>query len=463
LAALFLLLLSGCGGPSPRAALELPIYFTCDTHGRLEPCGCFTGQYGGLTRLKTVLDGEPPATSLRLDVGDAIGGHEDYDLIQYRYLLRAYAAMQYDALNVGRREAQLSAVQLREIKRASPVPLLSANLLDQAGGKPIFDPYRIVQRGGYRIAIIGVLDPRGFNDDLGAGLVVAGMESTLAQYLPGLRPKADLIVLLAFTDEATLARLAGQFYEVQVILGGKVSQPAQELKRENRSLIYFVTNESRALGILRLRLKDGAPLDVTGNEIRLLQDSIAQDETFAALAQAYREEVRRARLAVDDPANAAADRVPGVRAAADFVGSRRCVECHKTAGAIWEQSAHARAFASLVERKADADPKCISCHTTGFGSPSGYRREFGSGKMVHVGCESCHGPGSLHVRQREGDKAINFTYRPLGAGDCRQCHYGEFSRPFYYYEFWPAIKHGKEVRPGSASARPSERITTLGS
>ena len=79
------------------------------------------------------------------------------------------------------------------------------------------------------MAIIGVLDPHGCGENLGEGLAVGDMESAIERCLGELRGKADLIVLLAFTDEATLARLAQEFYECQVILGGKVSQPAQEL------------------------------------------------------------------------------------------------------------------------------------------------------------------------------------------------------------------------------------------
>jgi len=307
------LFISGCGKSSRPSTLDLPVYFTCDTEGRLEPCGCFAGQFGGLTRLKTVLDAEASAGALRVDVGDAVGGHEDYDLIEYRYVLRAFAAMKYDALNVGQREAQFTAAQLRAIKSASPVPILSANLLDKAGRQPIFDSYRIVQRGPFRIAIIGVLDPRGLDQNLGNRLMVGNMESAIERCLAELRGKADTIVLLAFTDEATLAQLAREFYECQVILGGKVRQPAQELGRENRSLIYFVTNESRALGILRLILSKGAPLQVAGNEIRLLRDTIPQDASFREMMQSYREEVRHAQLAVDDPDNFSADMVPGVR------------------------------------------------------------------------------------------------------------------------------------------------------
>jgi Cytochrome c554 and c-prime len=443
---------AGCGGKTHRADLELPIYFTCDTRGRLEPCGCFAGQFGGLTRLKTVLDAEAPADALRVDVGDAIAGNQDYHLIEYNYILRAFAAMKYDALNAGHREARLSAKQLAEIKQTSPVPILSANLLDKATGKPIFEPWRIVERSGHRIALIGVLDPRGLGDELGEGLIVENMETTLTRCLSEVQAKADVIVLLAFTDEAALASLARQFYEIPVILGGKVSQPAQHLFRENRSLIYFVTNEARALGMLRLRLSDGKSPIALANEIRFLHDKIPQDESVRALARAYRDEVRHTRLGVDDPASLREDSVPGVRTAASYVGSERCVECHQTAAEVWKKSGHEHAFATLVDRQADADPNCIGCHTTGFGAPSGYLREFGAQKLVNVGCESCHGPGSLHVRQYEGDTSVNFTFRPLDAGDCKHCHYGEFSRPFVWDEFWPPIRHGKETRRVAAAS-----------
>lgn len=451
LAALGLLLLAGACHRAPPL-LDLPVYFTCDTRGRLEPCGCFSGQFGGLSRLKTVLDAEAPPGALRLDVGDATGGHADYDLMEYRYLLRAFAAMNYDALNLGGREAQFSAVQLRALKQSSPVPMLSANLIDQSTGRPMFDAYRIITRGAYRIAVIGVLDPRSLDDLPGPGLAIADMETAIQRSLAELRGRADLIVLLAFTDEATLERLAGHFYECQVILGGKVSQPAQELRHANRSLVYFVTNESRALGILRLQLAGPGQPQVVTNEIRLLHDRIPEDPAFHELMQKYRDEVRHAALTLDDPNYLSADAVPGVRRSASYVGTEKCAACHAGASAVWTASGHAHAFETLVRRQADADPKCISCHTVGFASPSGYRREFAASRLVDVGCESCHGPGSLHVRARQGDATVNFTYRPLDAGDCRKCHYGEFSRPFDWDQFWPLIRHGKESPPPARQA-----------
>src|SRR5689334_25327641 len=85
---------------APAKPEDITFFFTADTRGRLVPCGCFTGQYGGLTRLKTILDSEAVVNGIRVDIGDAIRGKEDYNLIEYKYMLQAYASMNFDALNL---------------------------------------------------------------------------------------------------------------------------------------------------------------------------------------------------------------------------------------------------------------------------------------------------------------------------------------------------------------------------
>ncbi|NQZ59616.1 MAG: hypothetical protein HRT88_19365, partial [Lentisphaeraceae bacterium] len=133
--------------------------------------------------------------------------------------------------------------------------------------------------------------------------------------------------------------------------------------------------------------------------------------------------------------------IPGVDTQAHYVGSEKCATCHGKAHEIWKGTPHAHAFASLQNKEADANPKCIGCHTVGFGEESGYLRKFKDKILVDVGCESCHGPGSEHLRQRSSGEKTLLTYRPLGEGDCRKCHYGEFSRKFDWQAMWPLIKH----------------------
>ncbi len=433
----------------------LNFLFTCDIHGRLVPCGCFSGQLGGLTRIATLFGPPSAANEIRVDVGDALAGPADYERIQYGYIQRAFALLGYEALNIGHREARLSATQLRALKAASPVPMLSANLLDRATGAPLFESHRIVRRGDWRIALIGVMDARSIGDGLGEGLAVEEPEVALGKLLPQLKGKADGIVLLAFSDEEAMAALARQFYEIDVVLGGKVRQPSQQLVKENRSLILATTNESRAVGVLQTRIVAPGRMEAIKGEVELVSDQIPQAEEIAALAIAYREEIRGTKLAIDDPATLQADMVPGVQARASYAGTANCLACHPQAGQKWAQSGHAHAFASLAVFKADSDPNCIGCHTIGFGTPSGYRREFTAKKLIDVGCESCHGPGSQHVAERRAGGEITAHFRPIGAGDCQKCHHGEFSRPFVWEQFWPLVAHGKETVTGKILSPPA--------
>jgi len=452
---LALLIFTGCKpAHAPQVQpQELTFYFTCDIHGRLSPCGCFTGQYGGMTRLKSILDTQGNTNDMRLDIGDAIGGAEDFHVLEYRQILKAFALMKYDAINLGRREARLPAATLVDLVRSSPVPVLCANLRDKTTGKPIAEPWRIIKRGTCRIAIVGAMDTKGLADELGEGLAAEDIETSLARILPNVRPQADLVVLLAFADEETLTKLARQFYELDLILGGRVRQPAQQVQKENRALIDFTTNESRALGLLKVRWSRQAPMEPLLHDIILLRDTIPEDQTIMALSSDYRRLVRQTKIWLDDPERLRQDQVPGVRASASYVGTDECLSCHPSAAKVWQKSAHSRAFTTLKKKEADADPKCIPCHTVGFGIISGYQRSFNGSKLANVGCESCHGPGSLHVRQQQGDSSISFKFRPLGSADCQKCHYGEFSRPFSWENFWPPISHGAE---GTGKSAPSK-------
>jgi len=431
-------------GPKQRQPLPLTIHFTCDLRGRLVPCGCFSGQMGGLTRIATLLEGENQPGVIRVDVGDAIAGTADYEVIQYRYILRALGELGFAAANIGHREAALGAAQLRMIERESPVPFVSANLLDAATGSPLFRSHTVVERAGRRIALIGVLEPKGAGEMPGEGLRIEKIETSLGRLLPQLKGKADAIILLTFADEEKLRAIAREFYEVDVILGGKVSQPAQRLESENRSQILYVTNQSRALGTFKATLTLPSKLERPAGEAILVSDRIPQAERIVALNREYRDEIRRTKLHVDEPEKLTEDIVPGVKAGASYVGSASCVTCHATAGQSWHNTRHAEAYRSLIATRADADPNCIGCHTIGFGTVSGYRREYGETKLTNVGCESCHGPGSTHVASRQKGQLDPGKMRALGAGDCLKCHHGEFSRPFVWEEFWPVVQHGKE-------------------
>jgi hypothetical protein len=87
---------------------------------------------------------------------------------------------------------------------------------------------------------------------------------------------------------------------------------------------------------------------------------------------------------------------------AEYVGSEKCKRCHEHSYDVWKKSAHSHAFDALVNAKRPTlrqfDGECVVCHVVGFGINKGYVDEATTPHLKHVGCENCHGPGSVHVK-----------------------------------------------------------------
>ena len=152
---------------------------------------------------------------------------------------------------------------------------------------------------------------------------------------------------------------------------------------------------------------------------------------------------------------------------AQYVGSSKCKMCHMSTkkGAQykkWQAGPHAKAYVTLatdeskeVAKKAgvESDPQkasqCLKCHVTTHNAPATAKAE--TFKMDEgVGCEACHGPGSLYKSMKvmkalragtQDAKAVAFIkgYKET----CITCHNEESPtyKPFKFEEKWPEIKH----------------------
>ena len=110
---------------------------------------------------------------------------------------------------------------------------------------------------------------------------------------------------------------------------------------------------------------------------------------------------------------------------AKYVGTKKCRSCHTKEHKTWRKTKHYKTFKQL-EGDEKKDPDCLKCHTTGYGKPGGFVSVEETPGLAGTGCESCHGPGSVHAElakkapeSGKWDKKISKT--PL-ATSCATCH-----------------------------------------
>jgi len=137
---------------------------------------------------------------------------------------------------------------------------------------------------------------------------------------------------------------------------------------------------------------------------------------------------------------------------AEYTGSEACRSCHEKEFATWSGQPHAAAVAKLETPAQRENAECLRCHTTAFGKPGGFPADGSPAlhpDLAVVGCESCHGPGSVH-NDPEGPKFGNI----IALGNkcdscvilqiCGSCH-DEANDPGFEFELLDKIelqRHG---------------------
>ena len=192
------LLLAGCATPPPRAPLKLTILHTNDHHGRFWTNA--DGEYG-LAARKTLIDrlraevATAGGHSLLLDGGDVNTGVPESDLQDAEPDFNGMNQLGYDAMAVGNHEFDKPPAVLAKQRGWISFPMLAANIYRD--GQRLFEPYRIFERGGYRIAVLGLTTDDTHKMVLPEnlkGIEIRQPIAEAARLLPELRAKADMVI-----------------------------------------------------------------------------------------------------------------------------------------------------------------------------------------------------------------------------------------------------------------------------
>lgn len=105
-----------------------------------------------------------------------------------------------------------------------------------------------------------------------------------------------------------------------------------------------------------------------------------------------------------------------------YVGSEKCEACHtKEYSNYMKYSQKAKSYKSVEKMKRNLERDeyldCLKCHTTGYGK-GGFVSLEKTPHLKNTGCESCHGPGSVHIESEDPEDIKG----SLEIKDCIGCH-----------------------------------------
>lgn len=415
---------------------KLTILFTGDIFGNVKSCGCSGSEdIGGIPRRATYIKQIRQETSdlLLLDTGDVVFGTDRYAEIRINYYAKAIPIMAYDAVGIGDTEA----AYMRLSDKSEPygrVPMLSANIVDAATGKPIgSEPYIIKQTAsGLKVGIISIFGDNLMKPELISklGLRILPSSEVLAKYIPEIRSKADLVILLSHTGPDLGRRLAAEVPGIDVVICGH-SAYAEKLYPEKIGNALFMQTmlDGRHVGKIVLDIDSDRKIASSTGEYVAMGSSFADDPDMTKLMDKFDKDMLD--YFMDMRAQSAQDDKP-------FVSASTCRKCHETEYSSWAATDHAKALETLKKTSQAADAECVNCHTTGFKVKGGYTSEAETPQFANVQCEVCHAPGAEHSRKPAKG------YGKVNESTCRECHIRAKSPEFDFEVYKKRIAHPKD-------------------
>ena len=251
------------------------------------------GRMGGMDRVATVINAiraERP-DALLLDGGDTWHGSytaeqtRGQDVVNVMNLLKPDAMTSHWEFTFGRERVD-------EIVETLDFPFLGANIFDAEWDEPAYEPYKMFERGGAKIAVIGqafpylpIANPRWMFPGLSFGI----REDRVAAMVAEVREAgADLVVLLSHNGFDVDRKLAAQVDGVDIILCGHTHDALPEPLQVGDTFLIASGSNGKFLSRIDIDVSGGAMKGLRHKLIPVFSDVIAPDPEMAALIDAER-------------------------------------------------------------------------------------------------------------------------------------------------------------------------------
>jgi sulfur-oxidizing protein SoxB len=261
------------------------------------------GRIGGLDRLATVVKrtrAERGDKVLFLDGGDTWQGSYGANTSRGQDMVDCMALLAPDAMT-GHWEFTYGEARLKELIKGLGFPFLALNIRDSEWNEPVFEPMKMFERGGIKIAVLGqafpytpVANPRWLMPKWTFGIRENEVRNQVEKARKG---GAQLVVLLSHNGFDVDRKLAARVSGIDVILTGHTHDALPEAVKVGKTLLIASGSAGKFVSRLDLDVQNGAVKGFRYKLIPLFADVIKPDaEMTTAITRArapYAKELAR--------------------------------------------------------------------------------------------------------------------------------------------------------------------------
>lgn len=208
--------------------VKLKIVQTSDVHGNYYPYNFITRKdwQGSLARIYAFVEKEREQYKenlILLDNGDILQGqptayyYNYIDTVSPHLCAEMMNYMKYDAGNMGNHDVETGRAVFDRWINTCDFPVLGANIIDISTGEPHLPPYKVMERDGVKIVILGMITPAipaWLSENLWKGLRFDDMEETAHKWMKIIREKEnpDLMIGLFHAGQEAF-KMSGKYNE----------------------------------------------------------------------------------------------------------------------------------------------------------------------------------------------------------------------------------------------------------
>ena len=208
--------------------VKLKIVETSDIHGNYYPYNFITRHEwkGSLARIYSFVQKEREQYKenlILLDNGDILQGqptayyYNYIDTVSPHLCSEMMNFMKYDAGNMGNHDVETGRAVFDRWIATCDFPVLGANIIDTSTGKPHLASYKVLERNGVKIVVLGMITPAipaWLSENLWKGLRFDDMEETARKWMKIIREKEnpDLVIGLFHAGQEAF-KMSGKYNE----------------------------------------------------------------------------------------------------------------------------------------------------------------------------------------------------------------------------------------------------------